>query len=838
MRGELKCLVSRSAIHFAATMAAESDSRRPNLFSRIRTRTDRAFGRWADLVAARPWTVILATVLVIGAIAPGIRFLEVSTNTEEFLLPHHPLRIAYDEFRDQFGTDNVILITFEHEDLFSEDFLSWLRPLHEAIEDRVPYVDEVTSLINVRSTRGDGDELRVDDLLGDWPEGEEGFEQIEVLVKETPFHQRIVIGDDGRRTTLQIELQTYLTEVEDDLNFDAFDEADPAGATEEGRTKLGGTHEEEVVETIRTILAEFERPDVKTVIAGTPWVNVRIFQDMGRNLVLFLVLSMVAVSFVLAFVFRRASGVFLPLLVVSASLLGTMGVIGLRGAPVNMTIQIIPSFLLAVGCSSSIHLLVLFFQSYDEGNSRAEALRSALSHAGMPIALACATTAVGMMSFLVTDVAPVHDVGFMAPVGVGMGLTLCLILLPALLMVVPMGRRPPVVRAEPSIISRGLVAMGDFSVSRPILVLTVTGVVVAIALVGFVQVRFEHNALTWFPDSDPLQESSRITDTYMGGTASIELLIDTGRENGLHDPDVQRRLEAFEDEILNHSPVRESIRKIVSLNGVLREIHQALNENDPAFYTTPADANLIAQELLLFENSGSDDLEKVVDSSFQVARVSIRSVWGGGQFYQGLLGRIEAEAVKAFPDAGIKMTGIIPIIMMSMIESEAGMKESYALAFLMITPLMILLIGSLRGGLSSMVPNLAPIVIVVGIMGWFDIRFDVFTIMTGSIAIGLAVDDTIHFMHAFYREFERTHDTRASVRTTLETTGHALLTTSLVLSVGFSVFLFATMPTLRTFGFITTLAIILAFLADVLIAPALVTLATRHRTTVPTKRAA
>ena len=384
----------------------------------------------------------------------------------------------------------------------------------------------------------------------------------------------------------------------------------------------------------------------------------------------------------------------------------------------------------------------------------------------------------------------------MAPVGILMGLALCLTVLPALLAIVPMRIRPPVESEGPSRLGLTVARVGDYAVLHPLTVLGVTALLIALAMLGVMRARFEHNALNWFPDSDPIHENTRIADSYMAGSASIEVLVDTGRENGLHEPAMQRALEAFEQAIDETGPDSATIRKTISVNGVLKEIHQALGENDPAFYATPDDRTLIAQELLLFENSGADDLENVVDSQFQIARVSLRSVWGSGSFYEDLLGRVDAAARAAFPDADVRLTGLVPIIMTSLTETEEGMKKSYALALVTITPLMVLLIGSLRGGLSSMVPNLAPILMVVGVMGWLDIPFDVFTVMTGSVAIGLAVDDTIHFLHGFYREFERTGDTRGSVRRTLETTGEALLTTSVVLAIGFSVFLFATMPSL------------------------------------------
>jgi predicted RND superfamily exporter protein len=152
------------------------------------------------------------------------------------------------------------------------------------------------------------------------------------------------------------------------------------------------------------------------------------------------------------------------------------------------------------------------------------------------------------------------------------------------------------------------------------------------------------------------------------------------------------------------------------------------------------------------------------------------------------------------------------------------MTRSYILALVIITPLMMLLIGSWRTGLVSMVPNLAPIIITLGIMGWTGIILDAFTLMIGGIAIGLAVDDTIHYMHNFRRAFLRHGDVRLANAETLRTTGHALLVTSIVLSSGFFIFTFAEMNNLYYFGLLTSITIANAFLIDILVSPALMAL--------------
>jgi predicted RND superfamily exporter protein len=158
------------------------------------------------------------------------------------------------------------------------------------------------------------------------------------------------------------------------------------------------------------------------------------------------------------------------------------------------------------------------------------------------------------------------------------------------------------------------------------------------------------------------------------------------------------------------------------------------------------------------------------------------------------------------------------------------MAKTYVVALLVITPLMILLIGNLRIGLLSMIPNLAPILAALGLMGWVGVPLDAFTLLVGSIAIGLAVDDTIHFMHNFRRYYERSGDLRGAVRETLSSTGQALLFTTLVLCAGFFLYMLASMNSLFHFGLLTGFTIAVAFVADVLLAPALMALAMRPKT--------
>jgi predicted RND superfamily exporter protein len=270
------------------------------------------------------------------------------------------------------------------------------------------------------------------------------------------------------------------------------------------------------------------------------------------------------------------------------------------------------------------------------------------------------------------------------------------------------------------------------------------------------------------------------------------------------------------------------VGKVISLVDVAKETNQALHENRSDFYTIPESRELVAQELLLFENSGSDDLEDLVDSQFSRARMTIKVSMADAIHFESFIDRIDVIFRETLgDDVDYSFTGLMVILGGTMNAMMRSMVKAYLIAFAIITPMLILLIGRVRMGLIAMIPNLAPIIVILGLMGWTGLPIDAFTLLIGSIAIGLAVDDTIHFMHHFRSNFESTGDVKESIQMTLRSTGQALLYTSVVLAAGFFIYTFASMRNLLNFGFLTGLTIILAFLADLILAPALLTLVVR-----------
>jgi hypothetical protein len=795
----------------------------------LRRRIEAAFENWGHVSHRHPWPIIFGMALLPCALAFQLPRVKVETSIEHFLDEAHPAQIAYNEFRDRYGRDELILLGLQAPDVFDLQFLERLRSLHEALEEEVPHLDEVTSLVNIRETRGVDDELIVGDLLEQWPETPDERLAVRERALANPLYHNFILTGDGTFTTVVIKTSAFSDAGSDLGPLSGFDDT----SAEEEKTPsayLSGTENSEAAAAVLSIAERFQSESFSISVAGGPMMEHVLMQQLSRNIVVFMSLSLLTVALLLYLLFRRVTAVLLPLLVVLLSIISTFGCMPLLGTKVGIPTQILPSFLLAVGVGGAVHLLTIFFQRYDAGDSREEALCGALHHSGLAIVMTGLTTAGGLVSFAVAEVEPVAALGRFAPLGIGLGLSYCLVLLPALIAVVPLGERREAARQQSRWIDRALLRTGDLSVTHPWTVVLCMSLVLLVSIAGIMRLEFKYDPLSWFPEDDSIRMGTQLIDEKLEGSFTLEFIVETGRENGLHDPGLLQSLDELAEQTLAIEG-EDGLRagKTISLADIVKEIHRALNEDQPESYAISEDPKLIAQELLLFESSGSDDLTDVVDPQFSSGRFTILLPYYPPFAYLSFIESVESEFEETLP-AGVRFhpTGAVTLFARAMDAMKSSMIRSYLIALALITPLMFLLLGNLRGGTAAMVPNLAPIIVTLGFMGWAGIPLDLFTLLIGSIAIGLAVDDTIHFMHHFRIRYDIHHDARLAVRETLQTTGRALLTTSIVLSLAFFTYMFASLTNLALFGLLTGFTVVTAFVADIGVAPALMELATRN----------
>ncbi|MCW8825859.1 MAG: MMPL family transporter, partial [Gammaproteobacteria bacterium] len=364
--------------------------------------------------------------------------------------------------------------------------------------------------------------------------------------------------------------------------------------------------------------------------------------------------------------------------------------------------------------------------------------------------------------------------------------------------------------------------IATFSIDHSGKVIIVSLLVLMVSFVGVSKVQFSHNPVKWLAVDDPSRVATNFVNDNMKGASSAEVVIDTGSVNGLYDPQIMQTISDLGDDVATITNKELFVGKTLSLADMLKEINQALNDNQSEHYVIPENRELIAQEFLLFENSGSDDLEDMVDSQFQKSRFIIKMPWGDSFYYPEFVSMIKDRFESALGDgAQITITGLVVLLGQTIVLAMKSMANGYMIAAGVITVMMILLLGNIRIGLFSMIPNLTPIIFIIGLMGWFNLPMDLFTMLIGSIAIGLAVDDTIHFMHNYRRYYHQYGDLKKAVTETLLSTGRAMLVTTIVLASGFYLYMFSTLTVLFNFGLLTGAAIVMALLADFFLAPAM-----------------
>jgi len=786
-------------------------------------------GKFGVFIHDNPLKVIVIVLTLLAFPLSHVPQIKMDTSTEGFMHPDDPVLIEYNAFRAQFGRDERVVIALKSDNVFTLDFLNTLKEMHEELETNVPFLDDITSLYNVRNTRGEADKLITDDLLEVFPTTQAEVDIIKQQAMASHFYKDLFISRDGKMTTIVIETDAYSHEGQVEVSdVDAFDEGfdDSTGTSTENmeagiveeRPFLTDKENAELVNAVLVIVDKYKKEGIEIYVAGSPSVNHALKSQMQADMQKFMRITFLIIIVFLFVMFRRASAVFYPLIVIILSLLATVGTMAWTGAAFKLPTQIVPSLLMAVSIGATVHILSIFFDKFNTTGDKREAIKYTLGHSGLAIAMTSVTTAIGVGSFAGSEVAPISDLGTYASFGVMVSLLLTLTLLPALLSITKLKQK---VKTEAGKLDLIMKKLSVIPVKHYKSIIVITAILVGIALIAATKIDLSHNPLKWFQPDSYDRVSTEVIDESLNGSVTIELIIDTKTENGWNDPERLEKLNKLSSDMEQYVDSHTHIGKVISLATIIKETNRALHENQEEYYTIPDNADLVSQELLLFENSGSDDLEDVVDSQFSKARISIKLPWTDAVKAVEVLEYVKDTAAKTFPNDTVIATGMIPLLINTFAHAVSSSVTSYMIAAIAITFMMMIILGSVRIGLLSMIPNLTPIILGLLIMYVANIPLDMFTLLIGSIAIGLAVDDTIHFMHNFRRYYLESGDAEKAIEQTFFTTGKAMVITTIVLSLGFYAYMFANMISVQNFGLLTGSVIVLALLADLLLAPAL-----------------
>ncbi|PTY38229.1 hypothetical protein BGP77_17450 [Saccharospirillum sp. MSK14-1] len=782
--------------------------------------------RYSDALIHTPKRILLAVLLLVAALASQLPTLTLDTNLEHFISADNPARQAYDRVKTVYGRNDVIVVGISANDVLAASTLTQLADLHRRIEQDVPWVKRVNSLINAPYQQGQGDALLVDDLIPQ-PVATLSRADIEARLAQTPTLEGMVIDAERTFTTLVIEPFTYdfdptAVAQENDAFGDAFGDdftavpdAAEANTTNDDFLPIGKTNE-----LIDALQQQLSASDLHSVVAGMPVVNQQLEQTMKTEMLTFIRLTVALIIIVLVLFFRRVSAVVAPMVAVILAIVMTFSLLALSGQAVQMPLILVPSFLLAIAVGDSVHVLTHFFNQYNAGKTRRDAMRHALGVTALPILLTSLTTAAGLATLASGDLIPIANLGVFSAIGVMLALLLTLVVLPTLMALWPLAAPKA---THPSAQQMPLLQrLSNVNWRFGGLFAGIWLVVVVVAMVGVLQLRFSFNPLNWMPVNSAIRQATETVDSRLSGTINMDVVIATGRDNGIKNPALLQALDDALIDLQEDTPGGVRIGHVNSLIDIVKGTHQALNEGDAAFYRLPDDAGLLAEELLLFENSGADELSRLVDSSFSETKVTLIVPWQDILAYQAFIDVVEQRLGNAVePWAQVSVTGLLPLLSEALNAVIRTTAWSYALAALVIAVMLMLLLRSVSLGLIAMLPNLAPIIVVMGLMHRVGIPLDLFTMLVATIAIGITVDNTVHFAHHFRSALFEQRDVRRATDSAFQNAGNALLTTAVVLTAGFYVFLFSDVSSIFNFGFLSGTAFLLALLSNFTLTPVL-----------------
>ncbi len=775
----------------------------------IRDRIEALFSHLGLLVFQFRYLSLIFVLALTAFLFLQLPKLTIDTSNDAFYHQDDPIRIGYNEFRQQFGKDDHIIIGLKPAEIFSPTFLQTLQQIQSEIEDKVPHMKKATSLLNVRHTYGLDDELIVEDLIESIPQSSQELAALRQKATSNPFYQNYLLSKDGEFTFIDIE----------PVAVKVIKSTDPGQAAQ---IKYVSTQEyAEMVDALQPILAKYKSSALNIYVAGFPVITDRLTRAIEQTMAELMPISMLVNLIFLILLFRRISGVIYPSIIVLLSITSTVGAMAWLTISMDLITSILPTLLIVVSIADSVHLMSGFYQEYEKnGGDKKAAIAHSMGRNGLAILMTSLTTSVGFASFLLADMAPVAHLGIVAPIGIALAFIYTVLLLPALIAIFPLSK-PKKNHVLTGFSDRILDWIADVSCARYKTILFASFILLLIGISGASQLRLSHNALKWFPQDSQVRVDTTMIDAALGGSIPIEVTIDTGKKRGLYNPDLIRRLAASAETVKSLGSDSVDVSNIISLHTILKEVNKALHANNNADYTIPDSRELIAQELLLFEISAADDLYKLVDDDYSKVRFTIMIPFTDAIQIRPVLNNIKAHFVSTYPDTTISITGIAPMLVETMYDILTSMLKSYGAALIAITFLMIALIGKIKLGAISMAPNLLPIILVMGLMGWMELPFDFSNMLVGSIAIGLVVDDTIHFLHNLRRHFDRTGNITVAIKDTLHSTGRAIFITSMVLASGMTVAMTADLSSTANFGLITATVILLALLADFFMVPAL-----------------
>ncbi len=722
-----------------------------------------------------------------------IKGLQVDNSMEVWFRADDPDWVNYKRFQEYFEGDEFIMVSFRAEDIFQSEILYKIKDLTTKF-NKLPYVSQVVSLTNVEDFRGEAGVLEIKELFKKIPKDPGELRQIKARVIQHPIYRGNVISDDGRTTAIVARILTQ-----------------PPGVN----------YQREITEAVYELCdQENEGGKYDFQIIGTPILLALEEKASMEDAMLEYALCSIFLVFFLYLLHRRLIFVIIPLTVITVANIWIHGVMPLFGATYNMITNIIAMVVMVIGIADAIHFTAEYQAQIRKEDNPHRAVNKAFRMIILPCLFTSLTTAAGFMSMAISQLKPIKDFAIFVGIAMLMTFVVNMVLVTIWLSYLkkPSHKRDSL--HEEGLLHRAMTWVAALNRRHIKINIAIAVTVFFVSFTGIMQIEINTHEIKYFRENHPLRVATEFIEKHLSGTLPLEIML-SGPADTFKEPDILKRL----DQLQQFINAEEAAQKTFSMVDYLKEANRVLNDEEEAFYRLPDTRNAVSQLLLLTEGNEKNELENYVDfTDFSVARLHIRFNYIDTNKMKELITVIEEKIAGLFNSTGVtvEVAGSLPMYIHMVDYILDSQIQGFSLALVVIFIMLSILVRSFKLGLLAMVPSVIPIALTCGIMGWFHIDLDIVTVLIPSIAIGLAVDDTIHFIARFRFYFERTRNYDTALDKTIMTAGMPITITSVVLFFGFGIMLVSTFKPIAYFGLLAAITMLSAMIADLFVLPALI----------------
>lgn len=747
-----------------------------------------------------PTSVLIAwlsfTLLMVSAILflPG---LNLDPGFKNMIMSNDADKALNIEAKSMFGDDEVIVIAIEHpKGVFNLDTLNKIHRISSAALDIVG-VKDVRSLTDIDNIRDDGGVLNVDDLIVDMPTDSAEVQVIKEYASRNHTYVNNVVSEDLRIAGINVEL-------------------DPDYPEESQRA--------EVVEALLAIV-ENERinGEEEIYVTGFPVASYFGGKYMLEDMLLFAIVCGFIIIGLMWLIYRNIVGIIATMFVSMLGVVGVYGVMALLGIKVSMPLSSMMIFVMALGMEYSLYIAYAYVEKV-YGHSKPEqalavhkdTLRSALHDVKGPVLISVTTTAIAFASMWSNPVPELAKMGVLLAFGAILVGVAAMTVVPACISRFCFTLDPS---SKPNPWVSGVMdKIGHATSKHPKKHLLVMAAIMFMAILGWSRLSHDTNAMEYFKEDTSVRVGDDFVTTHLGGTTFLQAIIQSPERDTFSRPDMLEKLDALQRfaETLPH------VTKTFSHADNIKLINREMNEGDATYFSIPENQDLIAQYLLLTD---INDFHWVVDEAHRNASVLIKMDTKSAATLIDVERAIEAELATAFPLFNTNVVGTNLLVHRGFDVMATSMLVSLGQALVAIWVLLCFVFKSVRLATLAIISNAIPVALIYAILGWMGKPLDPPAAVTGAIALGIAIDDTIHFFKTWLKEMDRNgQDSRLAVKETLRQIGRPMVLSTLVMGFGFGIMLLSQYGTLYWMAIMLCAAAGSALIADLVVTPALLSL--------------